>query len=68
MRVREDFRDRGLGAAMMRWAIAEAEGRGCALVQLTSDTARTSAGRFYERLGFVASHAGFKLTLPVAVG
>ena len=36
---------------------------GCSLVQLTSDKSRTDAHRFYERLGFVASHEGFKLRL-----
>ncbi|WP_104433888.1 GNAT family N-acetyltransferase [Kineococcus xinjiangensis] len=64
VRVRHDHRGRGLGAAMMRWAIAEARRRGCALVQLTSDTSRTAAHRFYGRLGFTASHTGFKLRLP----
>ena len=63
VRVHEDFRGRGLGAAMMDWAIGEARRRGCALVQLTTDKSRTSAHRFYERLGFVASHEGMKLRL-----
>ncbi len=63
VRVAEPWRGRGLGAAMMVWAIAEARRRGCALVQLTSDKSRTSAHRFYERLGFVASHEGMKLAL-----
>jgi GNAT superfamily N-acetyltransferase len=54
---------RSLGAAMMRWAIEEARRRGCALVQLTSDKSRGGAHRFYERLGFVASHEGMKLKL-----
>jgi GNAT superfamily N-acetyltransferase len=63
VRVADSWRGRGLGAAMMEWAIAEAGRRGCALVQLTSDKSRTSAHRFYERLGFVASHEGMKLAL-----
>lgn len=63
VRVREDFRGRGLGAAMIGWAIQEARRRGCALVQLTTDKRRTDAHRFYERLGFVASHEGMKLHL-----
>lgn len=53
----------GLGAAMMTWAIAEARRRGCALVQLTSDKSRTDAHRFYQRLGFTATHEGMKLRL-----
>jgi GNAT superfamily N-acetyltransferase len=63
VRVRQDLRDRGLGHAMFEWAIAEARNRGCSLVQLTSDKSRTDAHRFYERLGFVASHEGMKLAL-----
>ena len=63
VRVHESYRDRGLGAAMMGWAVEEARRRGCALVQLTTDKARPDAHRFYERLGFVASHQGMKLRL-----
>ena len=63
VRVRADYRSRGLGAAMFGWAIAEARRHGCALVQLTTDKSRGPAHRFYERLGFVASHEGMKLPL-----
>jgi len=63
VRVAESERGSGLGAAMMRWAIEESRRRGCALVQLTSDKSRVDAHRFYERLGFVASHEGMKLKL-----
>ncbi len=63
VRVGNAYQGRGLGAAMMNWAIAEARQRGCDLVQLTSDKARTSAHRFYRRLGFVPSHEGMKLAL-----
>jgi len=44
-------------------AIARARALGCYRVQLTSNAARPEAHRFYERLGFVASHVGFKLSL-----
>jgi GNAT superfamily N-acetyltransferase len=63
VRVRPDHRGRGLGAALFGWTIEEARRRGCALVQLTTDTSRGEARRFYERLGFVASHTGLKLQL-----
>jgi GNAT superfamily N-acetyltransferase len=63
VRVHESYRSRGLGAAMMDWAIGEARRRGCGLVQLTSDKSRPGAHRFYARLGFVASHEGMKLRL-----
>ena len=63
VRVISNRRGAGIGEAMMRWAIAECEKRGCYLVQLTSDHQRPAAHRFYERLGFAPSHAGFKLKL-----
>jgi len=66
VRVRGDQRNRGIGAAMIRWAVEKAPALGAALVQLTSDAARVDAHRFYERLGFSASHVGFKLTVAVA--
>ena len=63
VRVDEPYRSQGLGGAMFEWAIAEAQRRGCALVQLTTDKARTDAHRFYDRLGFINSHEGLKLML-----
>lgn len=63
VRVHERYRSQGLGTVMFEWAIAEARRRGCALVQLTTDKTRGDAHRFYDRLGFVASHEGFKLQL-----
>jgi GNAT superfamily N-acetyltransferase len=63
VRVGDSVRGLGLGSAMMRWAIDEARARGAALVQLTSDVRREDAHRFYERLGFEATHVGFKLFL-----
>jgi GNAT superfamily N-acetyltransferase len=61
--VEPSFRQRGVGAVMMRWAIDEARRRGCFRVQLTSNKVRTRAHAFYERLGFVRSHEGMKLAL-----
>lgn len=63
VRVHEAYRSRGLGAALFTWAINESRRRHCALVQLTTDKSRTSAHRFYERLGFAATHEGMKLLL-----
>ncbi|MDR6905141.1 GNAT superfamily N-acetyltransferase [Agromyces sp. 3263] len=63
VRVADSVRGQGLGSAMMRWAIEDARARGAALVQLTSDARREDAHRFYDRLGFAASHVGFKLFL-----
>ncbi|MET8943194.1 GNAT family N-acetyltransferase [Streptomyces sp. NPDC004542] len=63
VRVRADERGSGLGTRLIEWAIGESRRLGCQLVQLTSDRTRTDAHRFYDRLGFTASHMGFKLSL-----
>jgi ribosomal protein S18 acetylase RimI-like enzyme len=63
VRVRMDQRSGGVGGALIRHCIELARERGCGLVQLTSNAQRTDARRFYERLGFTASHIGFKLHL-----
>jgi GNAT superfamily N-acetyltransferase len=61
--TRADCRGKGIGAALMAHALQEAERRGCRLLQLTSNLARTDAHRFYERAGFTRTHAGFKMKL-----
>jgi GNAT superfamily N-acetyltransferase len=63
VRVDSSVRSSGIGRQLFEWAIARARARGCHLVQLTSDKARPDAIRFYENLGFVASHEGLKLHL-----
>lgn len=63
VRVASHLRGQGIGIRMMERAIEICEKRGSKLVQLTSDKARSAAHRFYERLGFVVSHEGFKLKL-----
>lgn len=63
VRVRAGERGAGLGARLIEWAVDEARRRGCALVQLTSDRSRQRAHHWYERLGFEATHVGFKLNL-----
>ena len=61
VRVSSAQRSGGVGSAMMRWVMGPAaQATRAGLVQLTSDEARTDAHRFYERLGFVGSHRGFK--------
>ncbi|WP_344660536.1 GNAT family N-acetyltransferase [Catenulispora subtropica] len=63
VRVVATERGTGLGTTMMTWAVSEARTAGCGMVQLTSNAERPDAHRFYERLGFVPSHVGFKLKL-----
>ncbi|UCM86765.1 GNAT family N-acetyltransferase [Streptomyces marincola] len=66
VRVHRSERGRGLGARLVEWAVEESRRQDCHLVQLTSDAARPDAHRFYERLGFIGSHVGFKMRLGPA--
>ena len=63
VRVASARRGGGLGRVLFEWAITECRRRDCGLVQLTTDKARPDALRFYESLGFTASHEGMKLAL-----
>ena len=63
VRIASSERGGGLGRKMFEWAIKECRKRGCGLVQLTSDKSRSDALRFYDQLGFTASHEGLKLNL-----
>ncbi|GGQ42747.1 GNAT family N-acetyltransferase [Streptomyces althioticus] len=63
VRIHADERGGGLGTRLIEWAVDASRREGCQLVQLTTDNSRTDAHRFYERLGFTASHVGFKLAL-----
>ena len=63
VRVGTELRGQGVGAVLVEWAIDESRRRGCSLMQLTTDKSRSDAHRFYERLGFAASHEGMKLAL-----
>jgi GNAT superfamily N-acetyltransferase len=63
VRVADSLRGQGIGNMMVQWAIEESRRRSCALMQLTTHKTRAAAHRFYERLGFEASHEGMKLAL-----
>lgn len=63
VRVAAKLRGKGVGEALVKHAIDNARAAGCRVVQLTSDKSRLDAHRFYERLGFNASHIGMKLEL-----
>ena len=64
VRVASHLRGSGIGQAFFAWAIAKAQEKGCHVVQLSTDKQRPEAKRFYETLGFVATHEGMKLKLP----
>jgi ribosomal protein S18 acetylase RimI-like enzyme len=63
VRIAASERGRGLGKQVFEWAIAESKARGAGMVQLTTDNERANAHRFYQRLGFKATHVGMKLAL-----
>ena len=63
VRVHEDYRNKGIGQQLFEWAIQRAKKNGAHVVQLTTDKKRPDALKFYEKLGFTASHEGMKLHL-----
>lgn len=66
VRVASSARGQGLGRLLIASLVARAEAHGCRIVQLTTDKRRADARRFYETLGFAATHEGMKLRLPTA--
>jgi len=63
VRVHVDYRGKGIGQKLFKWAISKAKEKGAHVVQLTTDKKRPEALVFYEKLGFKASHEGMKLHL-----
>ena len=63
VRTEASLRGQGIGTTLMQHAIELAKRKGCVMIQLSTHNTRKDAQRFYERLGFVASHVGMKLTL-----
>jgi GNAT superfamily N-acetyltransferase len=63
VQTRADMRGKGIGAEMIRYCIERGRASGVRLVQLMSNNDRADAHRFYNRLGFRRTHAGFKMKL-----
>lgn len=63
VRVHKESRGKGIGKAMIEWAIEKAKNEGAHVIQLTTDKKRPEAIRFYQDLGFTDSHEGMKLHL-----
>ena len=61
VRVAAHCRSRGIGEAMVQWAVEQARAKGCKLVELLTHHTRLDAQRFYERLGFQRSHVGMTI-------
>jgi ribosomal protein S18 acetylase RimI-like enzyme len=68
VRVSSAHRSSGIGQLLFEHAIARARAASCSLVQLTTDATRKDAHRFYDRLGFSATHVGYKLDLSAGGG
>src|SRR5699024_10788170 len=63
VRVNRHYRGKGMGEKLFKIAIKIEKSEQCGLVQLNTDKQRDDAHRFYEKLGFSASHEGMKLIL-----
>src|SRR5690625_4946465 len=63
VRVDRDYRGKRIGEKLFEKAISIAKSEKCGMVQLTTDKQRSDAHRFYEKLGFSASHEGSKLVM-----
>jgi ribosomal protein S18 acetylase RimI-like enzyme len=63
VRVASSLRGRGIGHRLIAWTLDRARERGARVAQLSTDKTRVDAHRFYESLGFRASHEGMKLPL-----
>ncbi|TMU57693.1 GNAT family N-acetyltransferase [Flagellimonas algicola] len=63
VRVHHNYRGKGIGKKLFRWAIERAKEKGAHVVQLTTDKKRPDALEFYKTLGFTDSHEGMKLHL-----
>lgn len=63
VRVASALRGAGVGAEMMTWAMEEGRRRGCRTAELFTHNSRVDAQRFYERLGFEATHKGMRRAL-----
>ena len=63
VRIASSERGKRLGRELLLWAIEQCRARGCRFAQLATNKSRTEARRFYEDLGFEATHEGMKLTL-----
>jgi GNAT superfamily N-acetyltransferase len=61
VRIKSNRRGTGLGKELFTWMINKAKENGANLLQLTTDKQRPEALRFYEKLGFKATHEGMKM-------
>ena len=60
VRVHPDARCRNIGKQMIEFAVSWGKNHGATIFQLSTNKQRLDAIRFYEKLGFEASHEGMK--------
>lgn len=63
VRISSNYRGKGIGTDIFKYIIERAKQKGCFMLQLTSDKQRPKAIKFYETIGFVATHEGMKLKI-----
>ena len=65
VRVKKELRGQGIGEWMMQQAVDYAKEHGASIIQLTTNKKRPDAKRFYEKLGFQATHEGMKICIEL---
>ena len=63
VRVSDKMRGQNIGEHMIKHAIEYGKSCGATLIQLMTNKERMRAKKFYEKVGFVATHEGMKLFL-----
>lgn len=61
VRVAEKYRGNQIGEWMINSSLEYGKSLGASLIQLTTNKQRLRAKKFYEKLGFQATHEGMKL-------
>jgi GNAT superfamily N-acetyltransferase len=63
VRTNSNYRGQGIGTRVFEYIIDRVKQKNCNMLQLTSDKRRPEAIKFYESLGFIATHEGMKFKL-----
>ena len=63
VRIASSYQGQEFGTRMIQEAISWGQKKGATIIQLAANKQRTGVRKFYENLGFKASHDGMKLYL-----
>jgi len=61
--IKKEWKNKGLGETMVRIGETFLKNAGCKSIELWVGKENRNAIKFYENLGFIATHEGFKLTI-----